>query len=74
MRLGKHEHFSSCCVWCSPSLSACRAVVEPRLHMVQFDEEDKEFGEDFLSDEDPSILHFLLAGGDEVCRNPTLLT
>ncbi len=33
---------------------------------MQFDEEDQEFGEDFLSDEDPSILHFLLAGGDEV--------
>ena len=35
--------------------------------MRQFDEEDQEFGEDFLSEEDPSILHFLLAGGDEVC-------
>ena len=34
--------------------------------MRQFDEEDQEFGEDFLSEEDPSILHFLLAGGDEV--------
>lgn len=33
---------------------------------AQFDEEDQEFGEDFLSDEDPSILHFLLASGDEV--------
>ncbi|KAK9917377.1 hypothetical protein WJX75_003717 [Coccomyxa subellipsoidea] len=31
-----------------------------------FDEEDQEFGEDFLSDEDPSILHFLLASGDEI--------
>ncbi|CAK0785609.1 hypothetical protein CVIRNUC_008820 [Coccomyxa viridis] len=31
-----------------------------------FDEEDQEFGEDFLSEEDPSILHFLLAGGDEI--------
>ena len=41
---------------------------------MQIDEEDKEFGEDFLSDEDPSILHFLLAGGDEVSRNPTPVT
>ncbi|CAL8463765.1 g3299 [Coccomyxa elongata] len=31
-----------------------------------FDEEDQEFGEDFLSDRDPSILHFLLASGDEI--------
>lgn len=36
----------------------------------QFDEEDQEFGEDFLSDEDPSILHFLLASGDEVRIDP----
>lgn len=36
------------------------------LWWLQFDEEDQEFGEDFLSDEDPSILHFLLASGDEV--------
>jgi hypothetical protein len=47
--------------------------VEPCWRATQVDEEDKEFGEDFLSDEDPSILHFLLAGGDEVCRNPMLL-
>jgi hypothetical protein len=33
---------------------------------MQFDEEAEEFGEDFLSDKDPSILHFLLASGDEV--------
>lgn len=39
---------------------------------VQFDEEDQEFGEDYLSDKDPSILHFLLASGDEV--GPLLLT
>ncbi|EIE27810.1 cytochrome P450 [Coccomyxa subellipsoidea C-169] len=31
-----------------------------------FDEEDQEFGEDYLSDKDPSILHFLLASGDEI--------
>ena len=34
---------------------------------MQFDEEAEEFGEDFLSDKDPSILHFLLASGDEGC-------
>ena len=28
--------------------------------------EDKQFEEEFLSNDDPSILHFLLASGDEV--------
>eukprot|EP00879_Flechtneria_rotunda_P004614 GHRR01004870.1.p1 GENE.GHRR01004870.1~~GHRR01004870.1.p1 ORF type:complete len:511 (+),score=151.20 GHRR01004870.1:254-1786(+) len=30
------------------------------------DEEDQEFEEEFLSEQDPSILHFLLASGDEI--------
>ena len=33
---------------------------------AQFDEEDQDFEEEFLSERDPSILHFLLASGDEV--------
>ena len=37
---------------------------------LQFDEEAEEFGDDFLSDKDPSILHFLLASGDEVRTLP----
>ncbi len=32
----------------------------------QVEEEDVEFGEEFLSERDPSILHFLLASGDEI--------
>lgn len=36
------------------------------LTALQFDEEDQDFGEEFLSERDPSILHFLLASGDEV--------
>ena len=30
------------------------------------DVEDQEFEEEFLSQEDPSMLHFLLASGEEV--------
>jgi beta-ring hydroxylase len=30
------------------------------------DEEDAEFVEEFLSEADPSILHFLIASGDEI--------
>ena len=37
-----------------------------KLIVLQFDEEDQDFGEEFLSERDPSILHFLLASGDEV--------
>lgn len=33
---------------------------------TQVDEEDQEFQEEFLGDKDPSILHFLLASGEEV--------
>lgn len=33
---------------------------------IQVDTEDKEFEEEFLSQEDPSMLHFLLASGEEV--------
>lgn len=32
----------------------------------QVEEEDAVFGEEFLSERDPSILHFLLASGDEI--------
>lgn len=32
----------------------------------QVDVEDQEFEEEFLSQEDPSMLHFLLASGEEV--------
>jgi hypothetical protein len=38
-------------------IAKCKALV---------DEEGLEFGEEFLSDRDPSILHFLLASGDEI--------
>ena len=31
------------------------------------EEEDQEFVEEFVGKRDPSILHFLLASGDEVC-------
>lgn len=34
------------------------------------DEEDQEFQEEFLGDKDPSILHFLLASGEEVETDP----
>ncbi|GLC45871.1 hypothetical protein PLESTB_001447900 [Pleodorina starrii] len=38
-------------------IDKCKKLVE---------EEDAEFNEEFLSDRDPSILHFLLASGDEI--------
>ncbi|EFJ40130.1 hypothetical protein VOLCADRAFT_100143 [Volvox carteri f. nagariensis] len=38
-------------------IDKCKKLVE---------EEDMEFNEEFLSDQDPSILHFLLASGDEI--------
>ncbi|KXZ44112.1 hypothetical protein GPECTOR_73g633 [Gonium pectorale] len=38
-------------------IDKCKKLVE---------EEDVEFSEEFLSDRDPSILHFLLASGDEI--------
>lgn len=31
------------------------------------DEEELQFGEEYMNDQDPSILHFLLASGDDVC-------
>ena len=34
---------------------------------AQVEAEDAEFEEEFLSKDDPSILHFLLAAGDEAC-------
>ncbi len=40
-------------------------VAHGKLMVLQFDEEDQDFGEEFLSERDPSILHFLLASGDE---------
>lgn len=30
------------------------------------DEEDVDFNEEYMNESDPSILHFLLAGGDDV--------
>ena len=39
--------------------------------MLQVEEEDDEFVEEFLSAADPSILHFLLASGEQV-RPPAL--
>ena len=36
------------------------------------DQEDDEFEEEFLSQEDPSILHFLLASGDQVLSQVSL--
>ena len=38
-------------------ISRCKALV---------DREDLEFTEEFLSNEDPSILHFLVASGDDI--------
>ncbi|KAG2422214.1 hypothetical protein HXX76_016214 [Chlamydomonas incerta] len=38
-------------------IDKCKKLVE---------EEDAEFGEEFLSERDPSILHFLVASGDEI--------
>jgi len=38
-------------------IDKCKKLVE---------EEDADFGEEFLSERDPSILHFLLASGDEI--------
>lgn len=31
------------------------------------EEEDVQFEDEYMNDRDPSILHFLLAAGDEVC-------
>ena len=39
--------------------------------VLQVEEEDDEFVEEFLSAADPSILHFLLASGEQV-RPPRL--
>lgn len=36
-------------------IAKCKQLVE---------EEDEEFSEEFLSEKDPSILHFLLASGE----------
>ena len=41
--------------------------------VLQVEEEDDEFVEEFLSAADPSILHFLLASGEQV-RPPALLS
>ena len=41
-------------------------VTHARLR-AQVEREDKEFEEEFLSNDDPSILHFLLASGEQVC-------
>ena len=51
----------------SPScLRAARSsMYEKRLVVLQVDVEDQEFEEEFLSQEDPSMLHFLLASGEE---------
>lgn len=32
------------------------------------EEEELQFHEDYINEQDPSILHFLLASGDDVCR------
>jgi beta-ring hydroxylase len=32
------------------------------------DEEDPQFHEEYMNEQDPSILHFLLASGDDVCN------
>lgn len=31
------------------------------------DEEELQFHEEYMNEQDPSILHFLLASGDDVC-------
>lgn len=38
------------------------------LHLQRMvDEEELQFGEGYMNEQDPSILHFLLASGDDVC-------
>lgn len=32
------------------------------------DEEELQFHEEYMNEQDPSILHFLLASGDDVCN------
>lgn len=32
------------------------------------EEEELQFHEDYINEQDPSILHFLLASGDDVCH------
>ena len=41
-----------------------------RIAAVQVEKEDMEFEEEFMSNDDPSILHFLLASGEEVSTRP----
>lgn len=44
---------------------------DPKLLLVQLqrmvEEEELQFHEDYMNEQDPSILHFLLASGDDVC-------
>lgn len=44
----------------------CSLVRHLRRRCLQVDVEDQEFEEEFLSQEDPSMLHFLLASGEQV--------
>lgn len=38
------------------------------MHLQRMvDEEELQFHEEYMNEQDPSILHFLLASGDDVC-------
>lgn len=38
------------------------------IHLQRMvDEEELQFHEEYMNEQDPSILHFLLASGDDVC-------
>jgi len=61
---------------CPPGRAACRACTGGWLcrrapaPRAQVEEEDAEFVDEFLSAADPSILHFLLASGEQARRPP----
>ena len=59
-------HVPTCRVWLAELSTAARQTALNACANVQVDEEDQEFQEEFLGDKDPSILHFLLASGEEV--------
>lgn len=43
-----------------------KLLLDAMQRMVE--EEELQFHEDYINEQDPSILHFLLASGDDVCR------
>ncbi|GIL65093.1 hypothetical protein Vafri_18867 [Volvox africanus] len=53
---------------CQEALKIVNTTLDGLIYKCKqlVDEEDMEFGDEFLSDRDPSILHFLVASGDEI--------